>query len=217
MKINILTIFPEFFDQPLQTSILGKAIGKQFIEVKVIDLRQFALDKHHTTDERPFGGGPGMVLKVDPIYLALESLGQVKAQPGVQRLLTSAKGRIFNQQTAQQLVKLKVITIVCGHYEGVDERVAEHLIDQELRIGDYVLTGGEPAALVMIDAVARLLPGVLGNERSPVNESHSAPGKLGFPQYTRPADFHGWSVPEVLLSGNHRQIEAWRAKQEKHQ
>ena len=163
MTINILTLFPEYFDSVLQTSMLKRAQDKGLVSFKVINIRDYAQDKHRVTDDRPFGGGPGMVMKVEPIALALESLSV--ADKG-RVLLTSAKGRQFSQPVAQQLATLTSVTIICGHYEGVDERVAENLVDEEVRIGDYVLTGGEPAAAVMVDAITRLLPGVLGNEES---------------------------------------------------
>ncbi|HYD35323.1 MAG TPA: tRNA (guanosine(37)-N1)-methyltransferase TrmD [Vitreimonas sp.] len=215
MQINILTLFPEYFDSILATSILKRALASGLITVNIINIRDFASDKHQVTDDRPFGGGPGMVMKVEPIYLALESLGQVTSQPGMKRILTSAKGPVFTQAKAGELAKLEQLTLICGHYEGVDERVAENLVDEEMRIGDYVLTGGEPAVAVIIDAVSRLIPGILGNEESNKNESHSQPGKLGFPVYTRPEEFNGWRVPEVLLGGHHAEIQKWREMQSK--
>jgi tRNA (guanine37-N1)-methyltransferase len=213
MKITILTIFPEFFESPLQESILKRAQTKGLAEFNLVNIRDFAQDKHKMTDDRPFGGGPGMVMKVEPIALALESLGVQKGQPNSHIVLTSAKGSVFTQQVAQDYSQLEHLVIICGHYEGVDERVAEHLIDEEVRIGDYVLTGGEPAAMVMTDAVTRLIPGVLGNDESNLNESHSVPGQIGHPQYTRPEDFRGWKVPEILLGGHHAEIEKWREEQ----
>lgn len=213
MKINLLTLFPEYFETPLQSSILKRAQEKNLVEFKVINIRDFTQDKHHVTDDRPFGGGPGMVMKVDPIYYALQSLKVEKGQANSQIILTSAKGQTFNQPLATAYSQLETLTIICGHYEGVDERVAEHLIDAEVRIGDYVLTGGEPAAAVMTDAVTRLIPGVLGNDESNLNESHHQPGFLAPPTYTRPVEFNGWSVPEVLLTGHHAQIEDWKKDQ----
>lgn len=210
LTINVLTLFPEFFSSPLGESIIKRAQAAERVKINVINIRDFATDKHRTTDDRPFGGGPGMVMKVEPIALALESLPSAAHQ---KTILTSAKGRLFTQTVAQEYANLEQLTIICGHYEGVDERVAEHLIDEEVRIGDYVLTGGEPAAVVMVDAVTRLLPGVLGNELSNQAESHSQPGVSGHPQYTRPESFRGWSVPEALLTGHHQQIEAWRQQQ----
>lgn len=224
MKLSILTLFPDFFQTPFQSSILKRASVHQHIDVQIVNIRDFAFDKHKVTDDRPYGGGPGMVMKVEPIYKALESvLGKdpvehVKqnAQTDVWKtkvILTSAKGKLFQQASAQQYSELDHLVIICGHYEGVDERVVEHLIDEEVRIGDYVLTGGEPAALVMVDAVTRLLPGVLGNEESNTGESHSTPGFFAHPQYTRPVEFNGWKVPDILLTGHHAQITDWRQKQ----
>ena len=210
MKINILTIFPEYFEETLNSSILGRATKNNLLEYQVLNLRDFTTDKHQTTDLRPFGGGPGMVMKIEPIDKALEFLGVKKGQKNKLIVLTSAKGDLFKQATAKNWSKLEELTIICGHYEGVDERVAENLVDLEVRIGDYVLTGGEAAALVMADAVTRLIPEVLGNEASNQDESHSIPGKMGHPQYTKPVDYKGWQVPEVLRSGNHKLIEEWR-------
>lgn len=212
MTIVLLTLFPQYFKSILETSIIKRALVDQKLTVDVVDIRKFATDKHQTTDDRPFGGGPGMVMKVEPIHLALQSLAPVATQKIV---LTSAKGELFTQAKAQGYSQLERLVIICGHYEGVDERVADNLIDEEIRIGEFVLTGGEPAAAVMLDAVARLLPGVLGNELSNQNESHSEVGVGGFPQYTRPVEYQGWSVPEVLLSGDHAQIEAWRQTHKK--
>lgn len=212
MKINILTIFPEFFLTPLQSSMLKRASVKNIIQFNVLNLRDFATDKHQTTDQRPFGGGPGMVMMVEPIDRALQSLNVAKGQVGKRILLTSAKGSLFTQAVARDLATLDELSIICGHYEGVDERVALHLVDAEVRIGDYVLTGGEPAALVLADAVSRLVPGVLGNQLSNLDESHSEPGQMGCPQFSRPVSYRGWEVPEVLLSGDHQKIEEWRRK-----
>lgn len=207
MTITILTLFPEFFRSAFQESILKRAQVQGQVTFNIVNIRDFAQDKHKVTDDRPFGGGPGMVMKVEPIALALESLPKSENS---RTILTSAKGTLFDQQMAVSYAELDSLTIICGHYEGVDERVAQNLVDEEVRIGNYVLTGGEPAALVIADAVSRLLPGVLGNEASPKGESHSQPNVLGFPQYTRPEDFRGWKVPEVLLGGHHKEIEAWR-------
>ncbi len=210
MKINILTLFPNFFASPLQESILKRAQDNDKVEFQIVNIRDFAQDKHHTTDLPPYGGGAGMVMKVEPIDLALQSLGVEKGQQDSLIVLTSAKGQVFTQQKSREWQKLKFLTIVCGHYEGVDQRVADHLVDTEIRIGDYVLTGGEPAALVMLDAVTRLVPGVVGNDESLEQESHDQPGFLAHPQYTRPKKYKDWQVPEVLLSGNHEKIKAWR-------
>lgn len=210
MQINFLTIFPEYFSNILDSSILKRAQQKQLVKYQVINLRDFAQDKHHTTDDRPFGGGPGMVMMIEPIDLALHSLNQKKGTKTKKIILTSAKGRLFTQASARQWSKLAELTIICGHYEGVDERVAKYLVDAEVRIGDYVLTGGEPAAAVMTDAVVRLLPGVLGNDESGQDESHRTKGLAGPEQYTRPANYRGWSVPEVLLSGDPKKISAYK-------
>jgi tRNA (guanine37-N1)-methyltransferase len=216
MTIHFLTVFPEFFTTPLQTSILQRAQTAGQVKFNAVNLRDFTSDKRRTTDDRPFGGGPGMVMKIEPIDKALQSLNLRKGQASSKIVLTSAKGQLFTQQTARGWAgQLEELAIICGHYEGVDERVAEHLIDAEVRIGDYVLTGGEPASLVMADAVTRLLPEVLGNELSNQDESHSQPGLMGVPQYTRPEEYQGWKVPTVLLAGNHKLIEQWREKQRK--
>ncbi len=224
MKLSILTLFPQFFESAFQSSILKRAISGQQVTVELVNIRDFATDKHKVTDDRPYGGGPGMVMKVEPIYAALQHTLKVDPVQHVQQnatqsswqtkvVLTSAKGKLFHQASAGQYAELEHLVIICGHYEGVDERVAQYLIDEEVRIGDYVLTGGEPAALVMADAVTRLLPGVLGNEESTSGESHSTPGFLAHPQYTRPVEFQGWKVPDILLTGHHAQITDWRHQQ----
>jgi tRNA (guanine37-N1)-methyltransferase len=215
MTIHVLTIFPEFFTSPLACSILKRAQENEAVKYHIVNIRDFTHDPHHSTDDRPYGGGPGMVMKVEPLVEALESL-QLPKGSATRTILTSAKGKLFTQQTAREYSNLSDLVVVCGHYEGVDERFTEHFIDEEVRIGDYVLTGGEPAALVMADAVTRLLPEVLGNEQSNVNESHAEPGVLGFPQYTRPEVFRDWSVPEILLQGNHAEIMKWREAQKRH-
>ncbi len=215
MIINIFTLFPHYFDSVLNESIVKRARQNELVEINVIDLRTYATDKHKTTDDRPFGGGPGMVMKVEPIFLALKQLELEKHQSQKQIILTSAKGQSFNQDWAKKLSTLEEVTIICGHYEGVDERVAQNLVDIELRIGDYVLSGGEPAANVMIDSIIRLIPGALGNEESNKNESHDQEGDLAYPQYTRPETFNNWPVPEVLLSGDHKKIASWREQQRK--
>jgi tRNA (guanine37-N1)-methyltransferase len=183
------------------------------LEIKVHNLREWTFDRHKTVDDRPFGGGEGMLLKPEPVFLAVESIWPER-RPEQRIVLLSAQGRLFDQQAARRLGEMSEVLLICGRYEGVDERVAEHLADEEISIGDYVLSGGELAAAVVIDAVARLLPGVLGNLDSTVRESFSdegdTAGMLDYPQYTRPADFRGFAVPEVLLSGNHEQIRRWR-------
>lgn len=198
--------------------MLGKAVEENKVTYQVLDIREFAPGKHRVTDDRPYGGGPGMVLKVEPIYNALKSIkveDKAKRSKDTKVLLTSAKGAKFTQQKAESFSQLSHLVLICGHYEGVDERVATHLADEEIRIGDYVLTGGEPAALVIADAVTRLLPGVLGNENSTQNESHTEQGLSGAPQYTRPESFQSWQVPPVLLEGNHAKINSWRKNQQK--
>ena len=215
MVIHLITLFPDFFMSPLQTSILKRAQKFEAVEIQIHNLRDFAVDAHQTTDDRPFGGGPGMVMLVEPIDRCLTSLGIKKGGTSSNILLTSAKGKLFTQKTARQLSQLSELVIICGHYEGVDERVADNLIDQEIRVGDYVLTGGEIPALTIVDSVARLLPGVLGNDKSNENESHQNLGELGFPQYSRPEKYLDWSVPQVLLSGNHAKIAEWREQNKK--
>lgn len=215
MQITILTLFPGFFESVLTSSILKRAQAKQLVTFSIVNIRDYTTDKHQTTDDRPFGGGPGMVMKIEPIDAALTAVKE--AHPDWRRriVLTSAKGRVFTQQVAQEYADYEELVIICGHYEGVDERVVQYLIDEEVRIGDYVLTGGEPAAAVITDAVTRLVPGVLGNEESNLKESHTQPGVLGFPQYTRPEVYKGWSIPEVLMTGNHQKVTAWRDEQMK--
>ena len=257
MRFDIITIFPEFFDGPLDYGIVRRARDAGLIEVGVHDLREFTRDRHRTVDDRPFGGGEGMVLKPEPLFEAVESLLRGSTTPldnnpaseevgcstssGTAIVLLSASGRIFRQETARRFASLERIVLLCGRYEGVDERVAEHLATQEVAVGDFVLSGGELPAAMVIDVVTRLLPGALGNEASAVHESFSAipsgessalrgqrsacdlpaptsgiqplpSGILDYPHYTRPAEFRGWGVPEVLLGGNHEQIRRWRRK-----
>jgi tRNA (guanine37-N1)-methyltransferase len=220
MIFRVLTIFPEFFAGPFEHGIVKRARDSGTIEIHIHNLRDWTSDRHKTVDDRPFGGGEGMVLKPEPLFAAVESIWPER-DAGQKVVLLSAQGRLFNQQVAERLSTARELLFVCGRYEGVDERVAEHLAEEEVSIGDYVLSGGELAAAVMIDVVARLLPGVLGNESSAVFESFSggghAPGILDCPQYTRPSEFRGWKVPEVLLGGNHAEIREWRkrAAQEK--
>jgi len=209
MKFHLLTIFPEFFNGPFQYGVVARAAEFGAIELRVHDLRAWTHDAHHTVDDRPFGGGEGMVMKCEPIFEAVESIWPSRSEK--QRvILLSAQGRRFNQSVARELASNDELLLICGRYEGVDERVAEHLTDEELSIGDYVLSGGELAAAVVVDTVARLLPGVVGNEDSTVNESFEEAGMLDCPHWTRPAEFRGWKAPEVLLSGNHAEIRKWR-------
>ncbi|NDJ09710.1 MAG: tRNA (guanosine(37)-N1)-methyltransferase TrmD [Acidobacteriia bacterium] len=208
MKFHLLTIFPEFFEGPFKHGVVAR--GAQFgaLELIVHDLRKWTHDLHRTVDDRPFGGGEGMLLKPQPIFEAVEAIWPEKtARQKV--ILLSAQGRRFTQQVAREYLDAEELLFICGRYEGVDERVAEHLADDEISIGDYVLSGGELAAAVVIDSVARLLPGVLGNADSAVNESFED-GILDCPQWTRPAEFRDWKVPEVLLGGNHAEIRKWR-------
>ena len=210
MRFDILTLFPEMFSSPFQESILAKAIEKGLIEVRTINIRDFALDKHRIVDDAPYGGGQGMVMKVEPIARAIE---QVKSEdPSVRTIYLTPEGKPLNQEMARQLSSRSHLILLCGRYEGVDERVRELFVDEEISIGDYVLTGGELAAMVLIDAVSRLLPGVLGSDRSAEEDSFFG-SLLEYPQYTRPASFRGYEVPEVLLSGNHQAISLWRRKE----
>ena len=208
MKIDVLTLFPAMFAGPLDESIIKRAREAGRLNLAIYNLRDYAHDRHKTVDDRPFGGGPGMLLKPEPIFEAVESL----AGEGTQVILLSPAGRTFNQAIAQELAGREHLLLVSGHYEGFDERVREQLADDELSIGDYVLTNGALPVMVIIDAVTRLLPGVLGDESSARDDSFSQ-GLLEYPQYTRPADFRGMKAPEVLLSGNHAEIARWRAEQ----
>ena len=214
LRFDIITIFPEFFSQSVDCGILRRARSAGLVEVTAHDLRQWTSDKHHVVDDRPFGGGDGMILKPEPIFAGVEALTGVSRRedfPSHTRvILLSAQGQVFSQRLATELSRSAArIVLLCGRYEGVDERVAEALATDEVSIGDYVLSGGEPAAMVLIDAIVRLLPGALGSETSAVFESFSE-GLLDHPQYTRPPEFRGMKVPEVLLSGNHAEIERWR-------
>jgi tRNA (guanine37-N1)-methyltransferase len=205
MKIDILTLFPEICRGPLGESMMRRAQENKIVDLRIHNLRDWTTDKHHVVDDAPFGGGQGMVMKPEPIFAAVESL---RAQNSTVILMTP-QGKRFTQSTAAELSQEKHLIVICGHYEGVDHRVAEHLVDLEISIGDYVLTNGAIAAVVLVDATVRLLSGVLGHERSAADDSFSD-GLLEAPQYTRPAEFRGWTVPEILLSGNHAEIIAWR-------
>ncbi|MCW5965347.1 MAG: tRNA (guanosine(37)-N1)-methyltransferase TrmD [Bryobacterales bacterium] len=226
MKFHVLTIFPEFFEGPFGHGVLKKAADAGILELLVHDLRNWTYDRHRTVDDRPFGGGEGMLLKPQPLFEAVEAIwperaarhaGLEEAPPEAGKrkaILLSAQGRKFDQPLARRLVACDELLLICGRYEGVDERVAEHLADEEISVGDFVLSGGELAAAMVVDVVARLLPGVLGNQASSECESFGDSadelGSLDCPQYTRPADFRGWKVPEVLLSGTHAEIARWR-------
>jgi tRNA (guanine37-N1)-methyltransferase len=234
MKVDILTIFPDFFRGPLDYGIIRRAREGGLVRIEVHDLRAFAHDRHRTVDDRPFGGGEGMVLKPEPIFECIEEL---KIRPRAERIagrakqsvvLLSAQGRRFDQDVAEELGELEQLVLICGRYEGVDERVGQHLADRELSIGDYVLSGGELGAAVILDTITRLIPGAVGNEASTRQESFTATielsasvspdstcpsgGLLDYPHYTRPADFRGWQVPDVLISGNHEEIRRWRRR-----
>lgn len=210
MRFDILTLFPNMFSSPFQESILAKAIEKGLIEVRTINIRDFALNKHQVVDDAPYGGGQGMVLKVEPIARAIE---QLKSEdPSAWTIYLTPEGKPLNQQQLRSLSARSHLILLCGRYEGVDERVRELFVDEEISIGDYVLTGGELAAMVLIDAVSRLLPGVLGSDRSAEEDSFNG-SLLEYPQYTRPANFRGHEVPEVLLSGNHQAISLWRRRE----
>src|SRR3990172_4695427 len=229
MRFDIFTLFPSIFVSPLQESILKRAIEAGLLDVRVHNIRDYATDKHHVADDYPYGGGGGMVMKPEPIFAAVETVLEVRSwklevgsgalQPPTSNLqsptpiiLLTPQGRLFNQAIARELARYERIALICGRYEGVDERVREHLATDEISIGDYVLTGGELAALVIVDAVSRLLPGVLGDAGAAADDSH-ADGLLEYPHYTRPPDFQGWKVPDVLLSGNHAEIARWRRRQ----
>lgn len=214
MRIDVLTLFPQMFEVPFSFGIFKRAIDCGLVSLNLHNIRDYTHDKHRTADDYPYGGGAGMVLKPEPIFEAVEAIkAGIKAEVGeLPVILLTPQGRLFSQQIAQELSQHSHLVLICGHYEGVDERVREHLATDEISIGDYVLTGGEIPVMVVIDAVVRLLPGVLGSEASPLDDSHTI-GLLEYPQYTRPAVYRGWSVPEVLLSGNHAQIAKWRREQ----
>ncbi len=216
MYIDILTLFPQIFHGMFGTGIFKRAIDQKLVNVSLHNIRDYTQDKHHIVDDYAYGGGAGMVLKPEPIFEAVESI-KSNIPPNQEGgmlpiILLTPQGRLFSQEVAYELSKYSHLVLICGHYEGVDERVREHLVTDEISIGDYVLSGGELAAMVVVDAVVRLLPGVLGSEASLVDDSHVA-GLLEYPQYTRPAVYREWSVPEVLLSGNHAQIAKWRREQ----
>lgn len=230
MKFNVITIFPELISHYAGETILGRAQKKKHIDVQPINLRDFTDDKHKTVDDTPYGGGAGMVMKPEPLYKALKSIDAIpfakvngltkvkKVFDGSLRkkkrtVLLSPRGRQFDQRIAEQWSNLDEITFVCGRYEGIDQRVVDHMVDEEISIGPYVLAGGELGALVMIEAVSRLLPGVLGNEASAKEETHTEGVASEYDQYTKPSNFMGWKVPDVLRSGDHKKIEEWRKKQ----
>ncbi|SHI04872.1 tRNA (guanosine(37)-N1)-methyltransferase TrmD [Sporanaerobacter acetigenes] len=205
MKIDILTLFPEIFEKIFKWSIIGRAVNKNLVELKSTNIRDFSKDKHRKVDGYPFGGGPGMVMRPEPIYEAIES---VKENDSVVIYL-SPKGKVYNQEMANRLSKEKHLILLCGHYEGIDNRIIDNYIDEEISIGDFVLTGGEIPAMLLVDSIVRLIPGVLGSEESFMEESHYD-GLLEYPQYTRPREFRDFSVPSILLSGDHEKIDKWR-------
>ena len=215
MKINIVTIFPGFFEGPLSLSIPGRAAEAGLVEYRVVDLREFTHDRHNTVDDYPYGGGAGMVMKPEPFFEAVESLGGggEGSRPAGPVVLLSARGRRFDHDTAVRLAVQSELTLLCGHYKDVDQRVAEELATEELSLGDFVLSGGEFAALAVTDAVVRLLPGAMGAHESAATDSFYDDGLLSPPSYTRPAEYRGMKVPEVLLSGDHAKVEAWRNEQ----
>jgi tRNA (guanine37-N1)-methyltransferase len=217
LTFHLLTSFPEFFRTPFEYGVVSRACSTGLVSVETHDLRDYATDRHRTVDDRPFGGDEGMVMKIEPIFLALEQIAGRKPQAKRRVVALSAQGKLFDQATAQRLLEYDEVVLISGRYEGIDERVTEHLADEELSVGSFILSGGEWAAGMVVDAVARLVPGVLGNEASSVQESfrpteNGAHGVLDFPHYTRPAEFRGWSAPEILLSGDHEKIRRWRRK-----
>ena len=218
MLFDVFTILPEVFPAYLETSILKKARERGLINIHTHDIRDYTTDKHNTTDDTPYGGGGGMVMKPEPIFKAIEAiLGQndqtpPELDPKIPIILLTPQGRVFNQNIAEELSQYEHIALLCGRYEGIDERIREHLITDQISIGDYVLTGGELPAMILIDAVARLIPGVLGDPTGAEDDSHSM-GLLEYPHYTKPSEFRGWKVPDVLLSGDHAKIDKWRREQ----
>jgi tRNA (guanine37-N1)-methyltransferase len=229
MTFHIITIFPKIFDSYFNESIVRRAREKKLIDIKIHNLRDYTKDKHKTVDDTPYGGGAGMVLKVEPVYDCLKAINfqfsifnfqtisnfEISKSKKTRVILFSAKGKRYTQADAKRLAKYENIVMICGRYEGVDERVAKYLADEEISIGDFVLTGGEIPAMAVVDSITRLVPGVLGNKESAKNESFSKKGYFEHPQYTKPADFQGWKVPEALLEGNHAEIEKWREKNSK--
>ncbi len=212
MRIDVLTLFPDMFRGPFDESIIKRAVERNIVNIVIHNLRDWGAGKHKVVDDYPFGGGAGMVMKPEPLFEAVEAIKAQGDIPDAPVILLSPQGRVFNQKIAAEMAKHRRLILICGHYEGVDERVIQHLVTDEISIGDYILTGGELAAMVVTDAVVRLLPGVLGSEAATVEDSHSS-GLLEYPQYTRPQAYRGWEVPQVLISGNHAQIAKWRREQ----
>lgn len=215
INIYILTLFPQMFEGPFSTGLFQKAVEHSVVKINIRNIRDYTHDKHHTTDDYPYGGGAGMVMKPEPLFEAVETIKTELAQQGIDNvpvILLSPQGRLFTEQVAIELLKHTHLIFICGQYEGIDERVCEHLASDEISIGDYILSGGELASMVVVNAIVRLVPGFLGSPESLLSESHTA-GLLEYPQYTRPPIFRDWAVPDVLLSGNHAQIEKWRREQ----
>jgi len=210
MRFEVFTLFPETFAPYLEASILQKAAERGLVEISLHNIRDWARDKHHTTDDTPYGGGGGMVMKPEPVFEAVESV--LGPEPACPVILLTPQGRVFNHTIAEELVQHERLALLCGRYEGVDERIRQDLVSDEISIGDYVLTGGELPALTVIDAVSRLIPGVLGDPDGAADDSHAS-GLLEYPHYTRPAEFRGWRVPDVLVSGDHAQVRRWRREQ----
>jgi tRNA (guanine37-N1)-methyltransferase len=210
MEFDVFTLLPEVFFPYLNSSILERARQRSLIDVRVHNIRDWASTKHHVTDDEPYGGGGGMVMKVEPVFAAVESV--LGPETNIPVILLTPQGRVFNQKIAQELVQQPRLALICGRYEGVDERIRQHLVTDEISIGDYVLTGGELPALILIDAISRLISGVLGDPDGAMDDSHSS-GLLEYPHYTRPPEFRGWGVPEILVSGDHAKIEKWRREQ----
>jgi len=216
MQFEVFTLLPEVFPPYLESSILQRARQRGLIDVRVHNIRDYTHDKHHTTDDTPYGGGGGMVMKPEPVFEAVESVLRLDSShaqpPAIPVILLDPQGRVFSQRVAEELARHERIALLCGRYEGVDERIRTHLVTDEISIGDYVLTGGELPALILIDAVSRLIPGVLGDPTGAEDDSHSM-GLLEYPHYTKPSEYRGWKVPDVLLSGDHAKIEKWRREQ----
>ncbi len=218
MKFDIITIFPEIFSSYFNESIIKKAQEKKIIKINIHNLRNFTNDKRHTVDDSVYGGGAGMLMKIEPLYKAIKKITKKKKTPGQKIILLSAKGKKWNQDLAKKYSKLKNITLICGRYEGVDDRI-KNFIDEEISIGDYILTGGEIGAMIIVDSITRLIPKVLGNDESLIDESHNNKDVLEYPQYTKPAEFKiglkKYNVPKILLSGNHKIIKEWKEKNKK--
>lgn len=213
MQIDIITLFPNMFKGPFDESIINRAKENKIVEINIHNLRDWTKDKHKMVDDKPYGGGPGMILKVDVIDTALKDLKNMNKSKRQKIILLTPKGKKYTQQVAQEYSTYDHLILIAGRYEGFDHRIHEHLIDEEVSIGDYVLTGGELPAMVLVDSVVRLIPGVLGKDESTKEESHSKPGYIEYPQYTRPEKYGSWKVPEILLSGDHKKIEEWKKKQ----